>query len=129
MPKVDACSDRSHLRFAKVFAIGGDKEDTAIAPAIAWFYGEPRLTSITLVSASVYIRGATLLQRRFLKRCASGIGSHALRGVMKYHAHYSHKDFILCLGYKADVIKNYFLNYNECISNDFTLLEKGKKLQ
>ena len=49
--------------------------------------------------------------------------------VMKYYAHYGHKDFILCLGYKADVIKNYFLNYNECISNDFTLLEGGKKLQ
>ena len=49
--------------------------------------------------------------------------------VMKYYAHYGHKDFILCLGYKADVIKNYFLNYNECVSNDFTLLEGGKKLQ
>ena len=48
--------------------------------------------------------------------------------VMKYYAHYGHKDFILCLGYKADVIKNYFLNYNECISNDFTLLEGGKTL-
>lgn len=49
--------------------------------------------------------------------------------VMKYYAHYGHKDFILCLGYKADVIKNYFLNYNECTSNDFTLLEGGKTLQ
>lgn len=49
--------------------------------------------------------------------------------VMKYYAHYGHKDFILCLGYKADVIKNYFLNYDECTSNDFTLLEGGKSLQ
>lgn len=49
--------------------------------------------------------------------------------VMKYYAHYGHKDFILCLGYKADVIKNYFLNYNECVSNDFILSEGGKKLQ
>lgn len=49
--------------------------------------------------------------------------------VMKYYAHYGHKDFILCLGYKADVIKNYFLNYNECTSNNFTLLEGGKKLE
>jgi glucose-1-phosphate cytidylyltransferase len=48
---------------------------------------------------------------------------------MKYYAHYGHKDFILCLGYKADVIKNYFLNYNECTSNDFTLLEGGKTLE
>jgi len=46
--------------------------------------------------------------------------------VMKYYAHYGHKDFVLCLGYKGDVIKNYFLNYNECLSNDF-ILEKGGK--
>jgi glucose-1-phosphate cytidylyltransferase len=48
--------------------------------------------------------------------------------VMKYYAHYGHKDFILCLGYKADAIKNYFLNYNECLSNDFTLSNGGKEL-
>ena len=41
--------------------------------------------------------------------------------VMKYYAHFGHKEFILCLGYKADVIKKYFLNYDECLSNDFTL--------
>jgi glucose-1-phosphate cytidylyltransferase len=46
--------------------------------------------------------------------------------VMKYYAHWGHKDFILCLGYRADVIKNYFLNYNEALSNDFTLSEGGR---
>lgn len=49
--------------------------------------------------------------------------------VMKYYAHYGHKDFILCLGYRADVIKSYFLNYNECTSNDFVLSRGGKRLQ
>ena len=49
--------------------------------------------------------------------------------VMKYYAHYGHKDFVLCLGYKADVIKQYFLEYNECLSNDFVLSQGGKKLQ
>jgi glucose-1-phosphate cytidylyltransferase len=48
--------------------------------------------------------------------------------VMKYYAHYGHKDFILCLGYKADVVKNYFLNYNECLSNDFVLRKGGKEV-
>lgn len=48
--------------------------------------------------------------------------------VMKYYAHYGHKDFILCLGYKADKIKDYFLNYNEYISNDFTMSNGGKEL-
>lgn len=49
--------------------------------------------------------------------------------VMKYYAHYGHKDFILCLGHRADAIKNYFLNYNECVSNDFVLSAGGKSLQ
>lgn len=49
--------------------------------------------------------------------------------VMKYYAHYGHNDFILCLGYGADVIKNYFLNYNECVSNDFVFSQGGKSLQ
>jgi len=48
--------------------------------------------------------------------------------VMKYYAHFGHKDFILCLGWKADVIKHYFLNYNECISNDFVLSKGGSKI-
>jgi glucose-1-phosphate cytidylyltransferase len=48
--------------------------------------------------------------------------------VMKYYAHFGHKEFILCLGYRADVIKEFFLNYNECVSNDFTLSNGGKEL-
>jgi len=49
--------------------------------------------------------------------------------VMKYYAHHGHKDFILCLGYRADVVKSYFLNYEECISNDFVLSNGGKQLE
>ena len=48
--------------------------------------------------------------------------------VMKYYAHYGHKEFILCLGFGADIIKNYFLNYSECLSNDFVLTEGGKRV-
>lgn len=48
--------------------------------------------------------------------------------IMKYYAHFGHKDFVLCLGYKADEIKDYFLNYNEYISNDFTMTNGHKKL-
>jgi glucose-1-phosphate cytidylyltransferase len=49
--------------------------------------------------------------------------------VMKYYAHYGHRDFILCLGYRADVIKNYFLNYSECLSNNFVLAKGAKECQ
>ena len=46
--------------------------------------------------------------------------------VMKYYAHFGHRDFILCLGHKADVIKNYFRHYDETVSNDFVLSEGNK---
>jgi len=49
--------------------------------------------------------------------------------LMKYYAHFGHKDFILCLGYKADVVKKYFLDYNECLSNNFVLAEGGQKVE
>ncbi|HUL49080.1 MAG TPA: sugar phosphate nucleotidyltransferase [Gemmatimonadales bacterium] len=49
--------------------------------------------------------------------------------VMKYYAHFGHRDFILCLGYRADVVKNYFRNYDECVSNDFVLSGGGKTLE
>jgi len=49
--------------------------------------------------------------------------------VMKYYAHFGHKDFILCLGHRAETVKNYFLNYNECASNDFVLSGGGKDLK
>lgn len=49
--------------------------------------------------------------------------------LMKYYARYGHTDFVLCLGYKGDVIKQYFLDYNEALSNDFVLLEGGKKVE
>ncbi|MGI8829878.1 MAG: sugar phosphate nucleotidyltransferase [Candidatus Limnocylindria bacterium] len=41
--------------------------------------------------------------------------------LMKYYAHHGHTEFILCLGYKGQLIKDYFLNYHEWISNDFVL--------
>src|SRR4029450_10557571 len=41
--------------------------------------------------------------------------------IMKPHAPPGHRDFTLCLGYKADVVKQYFLDYNEALSNDFVL--------
>jgi glucose-1-phosphate cytidylyltransferase len=49
--------------------------------------------------------------------------------VMKYYAYYGHKEFILCLGYKADVVKKYFLKYDECISNDFVMTNSGKNVE
>jgi glucose-1-phosphate cytidylyltransferase len=41
--------------------------------------------------------------------------------VMRYYAHFGHTDFVLCLGYGASHVKNFFLNYDETGSNDFVL--------
>jgi len=49
--------------------------------------------------------------------------------VMKYFSHFGHRDFILCLGYRGDLIKKYFLDYDECLSNDFVFSKGGKSLE
>ncbi|OLB13621.1 MAG: glucose-1-phosphate cytidylyltransferase [Gemmatimonadetes bacterium 13_2_20CM_70_9] len=49
--------------------------------------------------------------------------------VMRYYAHFGHHDFILCLGYRGDVIKNYFRTYDECASSDFVFSEGGRRLE
>jgi glucose-1-phosphate cytidylyltransferase len=48
---------------------------------------------------------------------------------MRYYAHFGHRDFVLCLGYKAEVIKDYFLHYDETISNDFVLSDGGRSIE
>jgi glucose-1-phosphate cytidylyltransferase len=45
--------------------------------------------------------------------------------VMKYYAHFGFTEFVLCLGYKAEVIKQFFLTYNEAMANDFVLTNGG----
>jgi glucose-1-phosphate cytidylyltransferase len=58
------------------------------------------------------------------------IGSRPLLWhLMKYYAHFGHKEFILCLGHKGNVIKDYFLHYDEAASNDFVWSKGGTKLQ
>ena len=49
--------------------------------------------------------------------------------IMRYYAAFGHHDFIVCLGYKAEAIKDYFLNYNEALSNDFILTEGGRRVE
>jgi len=46
--------------------------------------------------------------------------------VMRYYAHFGHTDFVLCLGYGASYVKDFFLHYDETTSNDF-VLEKGAR--
>src|SRR5699024_971401 len=52
-----------------------------------------------------------------------------LWNVMKYYAHFGHKDFILCLGYKGDYIKRYFVEYKEYTSNNFVLNNGGSEVE
>ena len=49
--------------------------------------------------------------------------------VMRYYAHFGHTDFILCLGYGARAVKDYFLNYHETHSNDFVLTKGGEHVE
>jgi glucose-1-phosphate cytidylyltransferase len=56
-------------------------------------------------------------------------GRPVLWHVMKYYAHFGHTDFVLCLGYQAERIKRYFLEYNEAFSNDFVLSNGGRDVE
>jgi glucose-1-phosphate cytidylyltransferase len=47
-------------------------------------------------------------------------GRPILWHILKYYAHYGVTDFVLCLGYRGHMIKEYFLNY-EAMNNDFTI--------
>src|SRR5512134_785513 len=49
--------------------------------------------------------------------------------VMRYYAHFGHRDFVLALGYRADAIKDYFLHYDETVSNDFVLSQGGRRVE
>src|SRR5438034_7035182 len=40
--------------------------------------------------------------------------------IMKLYAHFGHRDFVMCLGYRGQAIREYFLNY-EAMNNDFTI--------
>jgi glucose-1-phosphate cytidylyltransferase len=49
--------------------------------------------------------------------------------IMKYYASWGHNEFILCLGYKGESIKEFFLSYNEALSSDFVLSNSGRDVQ
>jgi glucose-1-phosphate cytidylyltransferase len=49
--------------------------------------------------------------------------------LMRYYAHFGHKEFILCLGYRGDLVREYFLKYSEYLSNDFTMSDGGRTLE
>jgi glucose-1-phosphate cytidylyltransferase len=58
------------------------------------------------------------------------IGDHPIVWhLMRYYSHYGHRDFVLCLGHKGDLIKKFFLNYNEALSSDCVLSQSGRNVQ
>ena len=56
-------------------------------------------------------------------------GRPILWHIMKGYAAWGFNDFILCLGYKAEAVKEYFLSYNEALSNDFVMSNGGRDVQ
>ncbi len=56
-------------------------------------------------------------------------GRPILWHIMRYYAEWGYNDFVLCLGYKGEVIKEYFLNYNEALFNDFVLERNGGSMK
>jgi glucose-1-phosphate cytidylyltransferase len=58
------------------------------------------------------------------------VGNHPIMlHVMQYYSQYGHKDFVLCLGYKANIIKEFFLNYKPQTYMDCTVSGFGSKVE
>ncbi len=49
--------------------------------------------------------------------------------IMRYYAHFGHNEFILCLGWGAAAVKQYFLHYDETHSNDFVMTKGGQQVE
>ncbi len=49
--------------------------------------------------------------------------------LMSYYAHFGHNDFVLCLGYRGDLIRQYFLDYRAAMSTDFTMTNGGRNIE
>lgn len=49
--------------------------------------------------------------------------------IMNYYSQYGHSDFVLCLGHKANVIKEYFLDYRPQIYSDCVVSQQGSKVE
>ncbi len=49
--------------------------------------------------------------------------------IMQYYSQYGHRDFVLCLGYKANIIKDFFLNYRPQSFADCVVSQHGEKVE
>jgi glucose-1-phosphate cytidylyltransferase len=49
--------------------------------------------------------------------------------VMQYYSGFGHRDFVLCLGYKANTIKEFFLNWRQQTYSDCVISESGRKVE
>src|SRR5581483_5658123 len=49
--------------------------------------------------------------------------------IMRYYSSFGYNDFVLCLGYRAEVVKEYFLNYQEALTNDFVRRDGGREVE
>jgi glucose-1-phosphate cytidylyltransferase len=49
--------------------------------------------------------------------------------IMKWYASWGYNDFVICLGYKGESVKEYFLSYSEALSNDFVLSNGGRDVE
>ena len=92
----------------------------------------PGATSAKPLKVVIFCGGRGLRLREHSERLPKALAPVGYRPIlwhlMRYYAHYGHRQFVLCLGFRGDAIKRYFLEYDETQSNDF-VLTGGKDVQ
>jgi hypothetical protein len=109
-PRADAGGARRGPKYLRIQQIQKLKSEGRLDETLRW----SARRGGTRVKVVLFCGGSGPAAARARREPAPSRWSRSGRGpiiwhVMKYYAHYGHKDFILCLGYRSDTIKNYFL--------------------
>jgi glucose-1-phosphate cytidylyltransferase len=89
---------------------------------------EAPLVKVVIFCGGMGVRMGEETQRIPKPMIAVG-GQPILCHIMKWYASWGHDEFVLCLGYKGEVVKDYFLHYQEALSNDFILSNGGRDVE
>ena len=128
MGSVRATGDSVGCRFCRASVGHARAYGARSPPARGRGAGRARGMKVVIFCGGLGVRMGEATQR--IPKPMIAIGTQPiLWHIMKWYASWGHTDFILCLGHRAEVVKDYFLKYNEALANDFVLSNGGRDVE